>query len=258
MTGAVGASRGHARLALFWAVVSVFATLAVMPYTLALLPAVAERLPVPLPVLALAQSLQSGVLVFLLGWLGLRLGSAIGLDSPFARALVYSEARPRVSRSGALEVVAVGVLGALVTFALLLAIDPFMPPATTPASLQIALWKRALTPFYGGIVEELLLRLGLMTVLAWLAWRVLPGRGERPPGAVYWFAILGAALLFGAGHLPAAAGVWPLTPVVVARTIGVNALLGAAFGVLYWRRGLEHAMAAHFLADVVLHVFGGS
>lgn len=254
--GHASAGRGHARLALFWAGAGVLGTLAVMPYALALLPAAVELSPVPLPVLAIAQALQSGVLVFLVSWLGLRLGSALGLDSPIARAVVFGEPRPPVSKRGGVEAAAVGVIGALVTIGLIAAIDPWMPAGTTPGA-PIAFWKRALTPFYGGIVEELLLRLGLMTVLAWLAWRLLQHRVARPPSGVYWFAILGAALLFGAGHLPAAASLWPLTPVVVARTIGLNALLGVGFGHLYWRWGLEYAMAAHFLADIVLHVVGG-
>ena len=66
--------------------------------------------------------------------------------------------------------------------------------------------------------------------------------------------ILGAALLFGAGHLPAAAQVWPLDAIVVARVLLLNALAGVVFGWLYWKRGLEVAMLAHFSADLVLHV----
>jgi membrane protease YdiL (CAAX protease family) len=38
----------------------------------------------------------------------------------------------------------------------------------------------------------------------------------------------------------------------------LNAVAGIPFGFLYWRKGLEHAMAAHFCADVVLHVIVGS
>ncbi len=164
--GASGGGHGHARLALFWAGVGVLATLAVMPYTLALVPAVAERTPVPIAALAVAQALQGGVIVLLFGWLGLRLGSAMGLDSPWARAFVYGLPRPRVSRRGVAEAAAIGVAGALVTIGLIIAIEPWMPPVTEAGSLEIALWKRALTPFYGGIVEELLLRLGLMTLVA--------------------------------------------------------------------------------------------
>ena len=46
----------------------------------------------------------------------------------------------------------------------------------------------------------------------------------------------------------------PLTPLVIARTVVLNGLLGIIFGWLYWRHGLEAAMISHFSADIVLHV----
>jgi membrane protease YdiL (CAAX protease family) len=46
----------------------------------------------------------------------------------------------------------------------------------------------------------------------------------------------------------------PLTPLVITRTIILNALVGVVCGWLYWKRGLESAMLAHFSADLVLHV----
>jgi hypothetical protein len=94
---------------------------------------------------------------------------------------------------------------------------------------------------YGGITEELTLRYGLMTFLVWVGAKVWT---TLPPG-LYFGALLVSAVLFGAGHLPAMAALIPLTPVVILRTVGLNALLGLAFGWLFWRRGLEHAMVAH-------------
>ena len=63
-----------------------------------------------------------------------------------------------------------------------------------------------------------------------------------------------AAILFGAGHLPATALIWPLTGAVLARAFVLNGLVGVAAGWLYWRKGILLAMAAHFSADIVLHV----
>ena len=63
-----------------------------------------------------------------------------------------------------------------------------------------------------------------------------------------------AALLFGAGHLPTAAGIWGLDAGVIARTVVLNAIGGVVFGWLYWKRGLEMAVLSHFAADIVLHV----
>ena len=62
------------------------------------------------------------------------------------------------------------------------------------------------------------------------------------------------ALAFGAGHLPAAAQVWPLDAVVVSRTLLLNGIAGLVFGGFYVRHGLESAIVAHFSADLVLHV----
>jgi len=47
----------------------------------------------------------------------------------------------------------------------------------------------------------------------------------------------------------------PLTALYVSRIIVLN-LSGVVFGWLYWKRGLENAMMAHFSTDIVLHVIG--
>jgi membrane protease YdiL (CAAX protease family) len=75
-----------------------------------------------------------------------------------------------------------------------------------------------------------------------------------PNDVIFWAAIIFAALLFGVGHLPATARLAPLTPLLVARGLLLNAILGVVAGVLFWRYGLEAAMIAHFSADIVLHV----
>jgi membrane protease YdiL (CAAX protease family) len=55
--------------------------------------------------------------------------------------------------------------------------------------------------FYGGIVEEILLRWGVMTLLAWAGWRVLQHGKGTPRPAIIWTASIIAALLFGAVRL---------------------------------------------------------
>ena len=67
-------------------------------------------------------------------------------------------------------------------------------------------------------------------------------------------AILLAALLFGAGHLPAAfAAGLARGPLPITRIVVLNMLAGTVFGALFWKLGLEHAMVAHFCADLMLH-----
>lgn len=90
-----------------------------------------------------------------------------------------------------------------------------------------------------------------MTLVVWLVARL---RRRLPGNATFQLAIVLAAVLFGVGHLPAAAHIWGLDAIVVLRTIVLNAVFGIACGWLYWRRGLEMAILAHFSADIVLHV----
>lgn len=106
--------------------------------------------------------------------------------------------------------------------------------------------------FYGGIVEELLVRWGMMSLFAWVGWRVVQRGQGTPRSGVIWASIVVSALLFGIGHLPAMASVAGMTPLIIFRTILLNALGGLLFGWLYWRRSLEVAMVAHAATHVGL------
>jgi membrane protease YdiL (CAAX protease family) len=131
--------------------------------------------------------------------------------------------------------------------------QPWMPQAlqvlqNQPRGMSITL----AGVLYGGITEELLLRWGLMSVLAWAGWRIFQ-RGEDVPRAwLMWTAIVVSALLFGVGHLGAAVALVPLTFAVVVRTVLLNALAGMVFGYVFWRRSLEAAMVAHAGAHIAM------
>lgn len=103
-----------------------------------------------------------------------------------------------------------------------------------------------------GIVEEIVMRLGIMTLLVWVMARI----GKRDPlqPAVAWPGNVAAALAFGLIHLPTAAAFGEITPGIVVFVLGGNGMAGAVFGWLYWRKGLLAAMLAHFTTDVVIHV----
>ncbi|MFH1643869.1 MAG: CPBP family intramembrane glutamic endopeptidase [bacterium] len=101
--------------------------------------------------------------------------------------------------------------------------------------------------FYGGISEEILLRLFLMTLLVWLFYKI------KKSDLSVWFAILISAILFGLGHLPATAKIVPLTTCIVFRAIVLNGVVGIVYGWLYWKKGLLSAMIAHFTTDIIMH-----
>ena len=66
-----------------------------------------------------------------------------------------------------------------------------------------------------------------------------------------WIAGILSALLFGLYHLSTAR---LDVPISVMRSIGLNSLGGLAFGWLYAFYGLESAMIAHAVADILLYV----
>lgn len=233
--------------ALVWASLSALASGAMAPYLLALSPGAADPAP-PMVVLAVVLGVQTGVMAFLLGWAGTTVGRGLGLGSPLLDAVLRGR-RPGLPRSLAWAALG-GALGGLGVVVLDGLFAPSMPPPIGGATPRPSPLQGLLASAYGGITEEVLTRLGLMTLLAWATSRISGGRRGLALGV----GLVGASLIFGALHLPAAAQIWPLTGVVVARTMLLNVVFGVIAGVLYARRGLEHAMVAHLCADLVLHV----
>lgn len=101
---------------------------------------------------------------------------------------------------------------------------------------------------YGGIIEEILLRFGLMTLIIWIASKMTKSTNSN---GIYIAGIVIAALLFAAGHLPATAQMLGLSQVSVIRTLFLNFLPGIGFGYLYWKHGLAYAMLGHISTHVI-------
>ncbi|OOG61267.1 abortive infection protein [Rhodanobacter sp. B04] len=251
MTQPDPAIRGpHLKLALWLGLAAMLATLALSPYLVALMPLKFAASPVPPWLLLPAQALQAGVLCWLLGWLGLFLGARHGLDAPWLRAWIYRQPRDPARRARWWLAAMLGVLAGL----LVIGIDRIHAPwhsAGTGTAFGSA-WRGALASFYGGIVEETECRLLLVSLFVWLlAWL----NRQQAQAWMFVVAIVLAALLFGAGHLPAAFAIGIAhAPFAIARIVLLNALVGLVTGTLFWKYGLEHAMLAHFCADLVLHV----
>jgi hypothetical protein len=233
--------------------------LLVMPYAMALAPPEVDALSLPLWAVASLGALQTAILTFVVSTIGLASAHRVGLKLALIEAWVHGLPRPAFDRQALQWAI---MLGAAVG-TVLSALDgwlfrPLMPHAARDVVHDVAAWKGLLASFYGGITEELLLRLGVMSALVWIGlWfvRRITGDGQRSAGPVLmWISIVLTTLLFGVGHLPATARLWPLTSIVITRALLLNGLAGLLFGYLYWRRGLEYAMTAHFSADIVLHV----
>src|SRR5215213_5117113 len=79
-------------------------------------------------------------------------------------------------------------------------------------------------------------------------------RNLLPSVTGIWLSILVSAVLFGLGHLPVASSYVSINSMTITEAIVNNGVIGIICGWLYWKKGLESAMIAHFSSDVVLHL----
>ena len=98
---------------------------------------------------------------------------------------------------------------------------------------------------YGGVIEEVMLRLFMMSLIAFVLHKLFERDEAETSVAVLVAANVIAALLFAVGHLPATDAFMGLTPMIVFRCFLINGGFGLLFGWLYRRYGLQYAMLAH-------------
>lgn len=201
---------------------------------------------------------NNGLVLLVLVLLGAYAAPRVGLRSHLLARTAGDDAPETTFREELPLAVGLGVASSVVVLLLDVAFAPFVAAALSRLPQQSATVESVLAfvPvrfLYGGITEEILLRFGLLAVLAFVGYRLL-GRGDATPSSgVMWGAVVLSALLFGVGHLPAASATFGgLAPAIVVRTVLLNAVAGVAFGWLYWRRSLEAAMVAHGSFHVLL------
>lgn len=105
---------------------------------------------------------------------------------------------------------------------------------------------------YGGIIEEVMMRLFLMSLIAFLVFMIFFKKRGTVPTGVLIAANVAAALLFAAGHLPLTLQTFgTLTPLLLLRCFLLNGAFGMLFGRLYRKYGIQYAMLSHLLLHIV-------
>jgi len=104
---------------------------------------------------------------------------------------------------------------------------------------------------YGGVIEEVMLRLFMMSLIGFVLHILFGKNREMPATGVLIAANVIAAILFAAGHLPATAMLMGITPMILIRCFLLNGGFGLLFGYLYRKYGLRYAMIAHGGCHVV-------
>jgi len=187
--------------------------------------------------------IQTVLYACILGFLGYLLSDSIGLMKTF-----------RIEKNACVRTLVLSVI-----FGILFSLDywtfgKWIPDldvsSTTDATLTINGWLGSI--FYGGVVEEIMLRLFFMSLLAWVGWKLFFRKKETAPIGVIIVANVLAALLFAAGHLPATIAFFgELTPLLLFRCFLLNGSFGLFFGWLYRKYGIQYAIMGHALLHIV-------
>ena len=248
------------KLVLLFTILGTVGIIALIPYSMTTLKT-SELIPegISLSFVMTVNTIAQVIQLFVMVLIGVRLQDRAGLGAPIFEGLMYEKKVPKISIKWMLIGIGVSLIGSLAV--ILLDVYVFSPNIEMPGGqdTETIWWQGLLASFYGGITEELMIRLFVMTLIVSIIAVIFKIDRNSIPKGIYVFAIVLTALLFGIGHLPATAQVFgELTSIIVARALVLNGLLGLWFGYLYWKRGLEYAMVAHFSADIFLHVIFAS
>ncbi|MEA3440850.1 MAG: CPBP family intramembrane glutamic endopeptidase [Chloroflexota bacterium] len=206
------------------------------------------------PVLGIFLGLEVLILVSGFAMLGSLATPKVDLRAPFFEALAsggdaWLNATPQF-----LPMLIGGILGGLVLVAgYYLIFRPRLDSQTVQSMeglrMEMGLPGRLL---YGGILEEVLTRWGMMSVFAWLGMKLT---GSASPG-VLWAAIVISGVVFGLLHIPnyVIAGS-RLSPTFAALMLFLNLWASLVFGWLFWQYGLLAAIGAHMLFHLIWYPF---
>lgn len=187
-------------------------------------------------VLGLVTSVQSAGYGLVLGAIGIILGKKTGLWKD----------ETAITKKPLMITIVISVIGGL---ALILPdilffgkysqviMDSYAVKPTVPYMIAAVL--------YGGVIEEVMLRLFMLSLIAFILQKIFAREKELPTTGILIVANVIAALLFAAGHLPATAILMGITPMILLRCFLLNGGFGLLFGWLYRKYGLRYAMLAH-------------
>ena len=209
----------------------------------------------PPGVVLLAAFLQSFFAAAILGFFGMKLSLNTGLGLPVLENLLYGSGGVTLQpRSHILFPAAAGVVCGIVMIAADLAMIHFFNiDAGGGAAFVPAWWKGILAAFYGGISEEIMLRLFVMNLIIYIMNAADKSADRKSSIVKVVSAMIISSVLFGAGHLAAAFASGLASPAFIARTMILNFIPGMVFGWIYWRKSFLSAMTAHFVTDIVIH-----
>ncbi|MBQ3331407.1 MAG: CPBP family intramembrane metalloprotease [Ruminococcus sp.] len=192
--------------------------------------------------LGLVSAVQSAAYGLILGTLGIFLASKIGLwtkdKSITKKPLILS--------------LAVGAFGgAAMILCDILWFGRYSQPIMDSYAAKPSVPYMIAAVTYGAVIEEVMLRLFLMSLIAFILYKLFARKRPNVPVGIFMIANVICAALFAAGHLPVTSMTLGLSPIIVFRCFLLNGGIGLLFGYLYRKYGLRYAIIAHAGCHIV-------
>ncbi|MCL2443814.1 MAG: CPBP family glutamic-type intramembrane protease [Treponema sp.] len=185
----------------------------VLPYSFDLtsidLIAVAIEQGIAIEILILLMIVQYLIMFAIIIFLGLLLSTKIGLETgglrlPILEGILNKENKTKEFKAILLPSISLGVLAGVLIIIISIPFNNAIPVFKN-MEVIVPAWKGFLASFYGGIAEEVLLRLFFMSFLVWVTFLIKKNKDGNPTSFGVWLSIILASVIFGIGHLPATA-----------------------------------------------------
>ena len=192
--------------------------------------------------MALTMAIQSATYGLVLGMAGIWLGRKVGL---------WKDER-HITKKPLLAALVISLIGGLgIILPDLLFFGKYEPALLDTYAVKPTIPYLLATVTYGAVIEEIMFRLFMMSLVAFVLHLLFERKRKEVSTAVLVVANVISALLFAAGHLPVNEMMYGLTPMIVFRCFLLNGVFALAFGWLYRKYGLRYAMIAHGGCHVV-------
>lgn len=194
-----------------------------------------EMFPVDI-VLGLITALQSTGYGLVLGAIGIFLSKKIGLWND----------EKTITRKPLIIAISIAVLGGIMMIVPdMLFFGNYSDAIKNSYQTKPTIVYMLATVTYGAVIEEVMLRLFVMSLIAFILYKIFGKNNAKPTNIILVISNVISAVLFAVGHLPATFQLLGNSPIIIFRCFLLNGAFGLMFGYLYRKFGLRYAMIAH-------------
>lgn len=190
-------------------------------------------------------AVQTAGQMLLMGFFGYILAEKTGLLKSF-----------KISKAGIIPTIVLTVLGSIIFIGMEYGVySNLIPEIATMYEQKPTLAYMISCLTYGGVLEEIMMRWFLMSLLTFIIWKLFFKNKQNVPNGVLIGVNIVVALLFAAGHLPTTAATMGITPLILVRCFTLNSLAGLICGHLYIKHGIQYAMLSHAGFHILWKIF---